>query len=107
MVWFAVCALTKPPHLAFILLEPMSRTARGAVAHWRTAIIVALPAMILAVSWSAVSSADVAAWRLTDITGVPTEQFGPIWKLGYMLEQPAHFPAALLAAMANVGELWR
>ena len=106
-VWMAICALTKPPQLAFVLLEAMSRPLRGLPQHWRAMAIVVLPAVIAALVWSWLSSAEVAAWRLTELTGIPTKQFDPAWKLGFMLREPLHFPQAAFATLTDIGELWR
>jgi uncharacterized membrane protein len=54
-----------------------------------------------------VSCGDVAAWRLVELTGRPAREFDPLWKLGFMLQNPWHFPHATFASFADAGELWR
>jgi uncharacterized membrane protein len=109
-VWMTLCALSKPPGLVFVLLEWMRAGTAGMERgvsrndiwrKWRPAAIVTLPAVAAAVLWTAVSSADVAAWQLVEITGGAAEQFDPGWKLRFMLSQPLAFPQAVLGMIAN------
>ncbi len=117
-LWMSLCVLSKPPLLAFLLLELMrppaptpahggadpidrgsgARAIRVAFAgRWRSAAIVMLPALALSVAWVAASSAEVAAWRLVEEGGtVPLEHYQPLWKLGFLLDEPWHFPRLLL-----------
>jgi len=68
-----------------------------AMRRWRSAAIVMLPALALSVAWVAASSAEVAAWRLVEEGGtVPLEHYQPLWKLGFLLDEPWHFPRLLL-----------
>jgi uncharacterized membrane protein len=94
--WITLCALAKPPNLAFILLEWLRPQILPGRARWRAAAIVTLPALAAAVLWTAGSSADVAAWRLVEITGIAAQEFDPAWKLRFMLSHPTEFPAAVL-----------
>jgi uncharacterized membrane protein len=106
-VWLALCALSKPPNLAFLLLAPLTGRGRPLVRGLVKALVV-LPGLFAAILWSLASSADVAAWRLAVLTGVDPVQFEPVWKLGFMLEHPLAFPAALWGTLspANAKELW-
>ena len=101
--WMTLCALSKPPSLAFILLEWMggASAATGRRATWRTAAIVTLPAVAAALLWTALSSADVAAWRLVELTGAAAHEFSPGWKLRFMLAHPLEFPEAVIGMLAN------
>ena len=47
------------------------------------------------------SSADVAAWRLVEITGAAAHEFAPGWKLRFMLAHPLEFPEAVIGMLAN------
>jgi hypothetical protein len=117
-LWMSLCVLSKPPMLAFILLElvrppapaPAQRRAdpihrgsgaralRAALAgRWRSPAIVMLAALALSAAWVAASSAEVAAWRLVEEGGtVPLEHYQPLWKLGFLLEEPWHLPRLLI-----------
>jgi uncharacterized membrane protein len=64
--------------------------------RWRSAAIVMVPALALSVAWVAASSAEVAAWRLVEGGTVPLEHYQPLWKLGFLLDEPWHFPRLLL-----------
>jgi uncharacterized membrane protein len=90
--WMLLCALSKPPNLAFVLLEWLRPRTAGS---WRVAAVATLPALAAAVLWSAVSTADVAAWRLVELTGAAAQEFNPGWKLHFMLTHPFEFPAAI------------
>src|SRR3546814_18159892 len=50
----------------------------------------------------------MAARRMARGTGLPLEQFDPIWKLGFLVEHPLHFPRMLLASLPRkAGTLWQ
>jgi uncharacterized membrane protein len=102
-----LCALAKPPNLAFSVLEAFShrRWQRGAL-MW---IAVTAPALIAAGAWTFLSSADAGTWRLVELTGTPSEQFSPSWKLKYLLLHPGVFLDALLGWFAETdpGEFGR
>jgi Predicted membrane protein (DUF2142) len=116
-LWMSLCVLSKQPMLAFILLEAMrlrthspaksgadpirhvswARAMRAPLAwRWRSAAIVMVPALALSVAWVAASSAEVAAWRLVEEGGPPLEHYQPLWKLGFLLDEPGHFPRLLV-----------
>lgn len=44
---------------------------------------------------------------MSELTGMPLEQFNAAWKLRFMLAHPLHFPSLLGATFQNPGELWR
>jgi uncharacterized membrane protein len=91
--WMLLCVLSKPPNLAFMLLEWLRPQTTGG---WRVAAVATFPALAAALVWSAVSSADVAAWRLVELTGTAAQEFNPGWKLHFMLAHPLEFPAAVI-----------
>jgi uncharacterized membrane protein len=106
--WLVLCVLSKPPNLAFVLLEWM-RSDRPLRRKWRRAATAIVPAAAAALLWTAVSSADVAPWRLAELHGTAPEELEPAWKLRFMLAHPLDFPAALIGMMKSTSllELWR
>ena len=106
-VWNALSALSKPPNLAFALLGWMRPVSEG-TAKWRNRAIAILPAIVSTAIWTAASSADVAAWRLVEFTGVSPVEFGPAWKLRFMLHNPQHFLSATFGIFRNkdIVEFW-
>ena len=107
--FLTLCALSKPPNLALILLPLMHRRLRLLLKHWPLLALMVLPALAGAAIWTFVSSADVAAWRLAELTGKEVGEFDPASKLSMLIESPAHFVTALLGSLnsKNVAELWR
>lgn len=105
-LWMSLCALAKPPQIAFALLElmrwPSGRNARG----WAAAATVMMPALALPVAWAVVSGADIAVSRMIAGTGLPAEHYDPIWKLRFMIEHPRHFPRLLYLSMFDVYYYW-
>jgi hypothetical protein len=106
-LWVTLCAVSKPPHLAFVLLPFMIPPWRAPAQQWRALACIVVPAVAASLLWIMASSGDVAVWRLAELTGRPAREFDPLWKLGFMLEHPWHFPRAMLASFADAGELWR
>jgi hypothetical protein len=102
--WTAACALTKPPQIAFVLLETAVGPFRSLPRRWRGVLIVAGPAIILAPLWVIVSSADSASWRYAMEGSIPREQFDPIWKVQFLIQNPLHFPRVMLATLADLNE---
>ncbi len=105
-LWMALCVLSKPPQLAFILLAAIIRPPRQLLSHWRAVALIVLPAVLLSVMWVIWGSVDMAAWRYFEGAKIAKEQFDPVWKLRYMLEHPLHFPAQMLANVRDIGWLW-
>jgi uncharacterized membrane protein len=103
----ALCTLSKPPQLAFVLLEAMSRSFKNIPTRWRSFALVVLPALVLPPLWIAAVSADVAAWRLAETDDVVAEQYSVLWKLGYMMQHPLHFPQAFVTSLDYTPELFR
>jgi len=107
-LWMALSALSKPPQLAFILLEAMKRPLRDLPRHWASAAIVVLPGAMLSLLWAVAGSTDVAAYRLTEGMGLPAEHFDPVWKLRFMLAEPLLFPRLMANTFTDYGvQLWR
>ncbi len=108
--WMLLCALSKPPNLAFVLLEWCAPLRSPACRRdWRALAMVSAPAITAALLWTAVSAGDVAAWRQVELTGAAAEEFDPGWKLRFMLAHPLTFPQAVIGMLANNDpvEFWR
>ena len=106
-VWLCLCTLSKPPQIVFASLPAATGTWREALRSWRRILAVVTPAVSLSLLWIVLSGGDVAAWRLAELSGTPSEQFSIVWKLGFLSQQPWHFPKALLGTLQQGGELWR
>lgn len=106
-LWMVLCTLAKPPHIAFVALEAMRWPFRRMRRRWGAAAIVVVPALALPVLWATISAADVAAWRLTDGSDIPPHYFDPLWKLGFMIEQPLHFPTLVVGNVALAYDYWQ
>jgi uncharacterized membrane protein len=108
-VWMLLCVLSKPPNVVFVVLEWLGQPpALLRRRFWYLAAVV-LPALAAALLWTFVSSADVAAWRLVEITGANAEQFSPGWKLRFIMSNPLAFPSAVLGLLTTTDpfEFWR
>jgi hypothetical protein len=99
--WMLLCTLSKPPNLAFVLLEWLRAPLAGLRGEWRPLAVVTAPAIAAALLWAAVSASDVAAWRLVEFTGAAAEEFDPGWKLRFMLAHPLTFPQAVIGMIAD------
>ena len=106
--WMTLCALTKPPNLAFVLLELMPRVGTPA-RRWYLPVLTILPAVAGAVLWSFGSGADTATWRMVEITGQGPDAFSSTVKLTHLLDHPLSFPAAVIGTLQekDLGQLWR
>ena len=98
-LWITLSVLTKPPHIAFVLLEAMTGPLRELRSRWRMVLLVVLPGLLLSALWVLATGGEVAAWRMTHGTERPAELFDPLSKLVFMLENPLHFPRALINSM--------
>jgi uncharacterized membrane protein len=106
-IWMTVCSLTKPPQLAFILLEAMHSSCKDWRIQWRTVMLIALPGLILSFLWVIAVSADVGAWRVSEGSGLPPEEFDPAWKFVFLLQHPYRFISAAVTSLDYAPELWR
>jgi Predicted membrane protein (DUF2142) len=95
-LWITLSVLTKPPHIAFVLLEAMTVPLRELRSRWRSLLLVMLPGPVLSALWLLAAGGEVAAWRMTHGTDRPADLFDPLRKLTFMLENPWHFPQAVI-----------
>ncbi|MFL6803681.1 MAG: DUF2142 domain-containing protein [Xanthobacteraceae bacterium] len=105
-LWMTLAALSKPPVIVFALLAPMRWSLEDLSRRWRMIAGVIVPGLVAMAAWTALTSGDIAAWRMAELTGRDAEQFAPAWKLAFMLQQPLHFPTTLMGALQSTGELW-
>jgi uncharacterized membrane protein len=107
-LWMTLCALSKQPQIAFLLLELMVYRVKELPRQWLRISSVVLPSVILSPVWVVLVSAEVGAWRLQEEGHHPPEHFDPLWKLFYMWEHPYHFPLAVWRAVSDWGDrLWQ
>jgi hypothetical protein len=107
-LWMTLCALSKQPQIAFVLLELMISPFKELPRRSRRVAIVVLPSLVLSPLWVVAVSAEIATWRLQLEEHHPPEQFDPLWKLFYMWEHPAHFPLGVWRAVSRGGDrLWQ
>jgi uncharacterized membrane protein len=101
MAWMTLCILSKPPQIAFALLETLRTPLRELPQRWRTLGLVVLPGLILSPLWVVAVGADAGTWRISDGSNLPAEQFDPLWKLGQMALHPLLFPQMLMATLTR------
>ncbi len=107
-LWMTLCALSKQPQIAFVLLELMVCRLRELPRRWNSVAAVVLPSIILSPLWVVAVSAEIAVWRLQEEGPHPPEHFDPVWKLFYMWEHPFQFPLAAWMAISVWGDrLWQ
>jgi uncharacterized membrane protein len=90
-----LCVLCKPPQIMLVALQ---FTEFRGIKRWRSIAIV-LPAVVLGLSWAILSSSDLAQWRIMEPH--ETQQFNPIWRIGFMLQNPLHLPTLLAGSAAD------
>jgi uncharacterized membrane protein len=103
-----LCALSKLPQIAWLILEAMRRPLRQLPRRWATLALVTLPGFALTALWLA-TGADVGAYRMAEGAKLPAELFEPASKISFLLADPLHF-FDLLFATLNTGalnDLWR
>jgi uncharacterized membrane protein len=103
--WIAACALTKPPQIAFALLELMHGPSKRR--YWAQAAAVISCAVVLSLGWIFLSSGDVGAWRISENSGLPAQEFDFFWKLSYLLHHPLVFAVMSFTSLDYSIELWR
>jgi uncharacterized membrane protein len=105
--WMTVTSLTKPSQVAFVLLETMRLSCKEWKTQWPIAVLVMAPGVVLALAWTIAASPDVGAWRISEGSGLPAQEFDPSWKLQFLLKHPLNFLHAALTSLDYSAELWR
>lgn len=106
-LWMVWCLLTKPPQIAFVLLEAMTAPLKSLPQRWRTLAIVMLPGIVLSLAWAGSIGGDMGTWRMTEGGEHPAEQFQIGWKLRFMAENPLHFPQLVWGTLTDFAGLWQ
>ena len=107
-LWMTLCALSKQPQIAFILLEFMPWRLKELPRRWTSVTAVILPSVMLSPLWVWAVSAEIGVWRLQEQEQHSPEHFDPVWKLFYMWEHPLQFPLATWRAISVWGDrLWQ
>ena len=104
-LWTMLSALSKPPQIAFAMLEAMTRPWRDWRTHWRAATLAVLPALIACPLWIFLVGGDMGGWRI--YAELPREHFQAAWKLNFLLMHPLHFPMVLLTSLDASAGLWQ
>ena len=66
-----------------------------------------LPGLVLSLSWIIAAAADIGAWRVSEGSGLPPEEFDPVWKLLFLLRHPTKFVSDVITSLDYSAELWR
>jgi Predicted membrane protein (DUF2142) len=74
-LWMTLCALSKQPQIAFILLEFVAYRLKELPRRWASIAAVVLPSVILSPLWVWAVSAEIAVWRLQEGEHHPPEHF--------------------------------
>jgi uncharacterized membrane protein len=108
-LWLILSALTKPPNVAFVLLAVRFPGPPFLARSSLPVVATALPAVGASLLWILAGQADVASWRMVELTGRDPAAFDLAGKVSYMLAHPLDFPAAILGSLDAdaLGELWR
>lgn len=104
-LWMTLSVLSKPPHIVFIALEPMTRRFRELPRQWKVLAAVMAPGLILLPAWLLAVSGDMAAWRMIEAMRLPPEEFDPVRKARFLVENPFHFPALMWTTFADQPDL--
>jgi uncharacterized membrane protein len=107
--FMGLCALSKPPQVAWLILEAMTRPLAETPKRWRTIALVVLPGLILTALWIATAAGDVGTWRVSSGTGIAPELFEPSRKLPLLVTRPLHFAGLVIASLGTweAYHLWR
>jgi hypothetical protein len=108
-LWLILSALTKPPNVAFVLLAVRFPGPPFLARSSLPVVATALPAVGASLLWILAGQADVASWRMVELTGREPAVFDVSGKVSYFLAHPLDFPAAILGSphADALGELWR
>ena len=102
-----LCSLTKPPQVAFALLEAMHIPFTAWSTQWRSFLLITVPGLALALAWIVVALLDIPAWRAGAVIGLSSDEFGPLQKLQVLLTYPGQFVTAVITTLDDSVEMWK
>jgi hypothetical protein len=107
-LWITLSSLTKPPQVAFALLEAMRIAGPAWRTEWRAFLAVSIPGLVVAVLWIVFGVLDGAGLR-ADLagSGAPSTSVGPLLKLQFVISHPIQFAGAAFATVLHSPELWK
>jgi uncharacterized membrane protein len=107
-LWMTLAILAKPSQIVFALMELITGRFRSLPRRFRSLALVTLPGLLLGPVWVLMISGELATWRIVEGTGRPAEEFDPLWKLGFMLQNPLYFPRMFASTLVGqLGGLWQ
>ena len=106
-LWITLCSLTKPPQVAFALLEAMHISLVDWKTKWQSFLLMTAPGFALALAWSVVALRDVPAWQAGVGVGLSSDEFGLLRKLQFLLGHAGQFATAAATTLDASGEMWK
>jgi uncharacterized membrane protein len=103
-LWITFCSLTKPPQVAFALLEAMHISLVDWKTQWRSFLLMTIPGFALALAWSIGALLDIPPSQAG--AGPSSAEFGLLRKLQFLLGHPGQFATAAVTTLAS-GEMWK
>ena len=101
-LWITLCSLTKPPQVAFVLLEAMHIPLRAWPAQWRLFCLITVPGLALALAWIVIALLDVPAWWAGTGVGLSTGDLGgSVQKLQLLVTHPGQFVTAAITTLLD------
>ena len=106
--WMTLCVLAKPSQIALVVLEAMTRPFKELPRRWLTVGLIVLPGLVLTGLWILAIAGDAGTWRVIAAAKRAAEDFDPVRKLVFLMQEPLRFPTIILATLAHEGyEHWR
>jgi uncharacterized membrane protein len=107
-LWITLSSLTKPPQVAFVLLEAMRIPLGAWRAQWRSFCLITVPSLALAFGWIVIALLDVPAWWSGSAAGLPSGDRGTLRKLRLLVTHPDQFVAAAITTVLDDSvEMWK
>ena len=104
--WITCCSLTKPPQVAFALLEAMHIPLLAWRTQWRSFLLVTVPGAALALVWAIIALLDISAWR----AGLRSSftSLGSVQNIEFLLGHPGTFASAVVITLNKESmQLWK